>query len=98
MDDFVASFFSGIFEMTLVIIAAAVASVVWCLVVAGFAVGRFGISGVKAAGRIAGARRTRRELAAVLLEYHQACADVRRISDETTRQIRAVAQRGARRP
>jgi hypothetical protein len=92
MSDFVAAIFLGIFELMLVLFAALVGGLLWCLAVAAFAGIRFGAGGVTVARRRFRRRTTERELAMVAVEYQRAVSDIRAIARTTQRRIRGIGR------
>jgi hypothetical protein len=90
MDDFVASFFLGIFEMTRFILLWSVLAILWCVAMALFAVGRLGLSTLRAGHQVITRRTVKHELAFVASEYEAALADIQRIGEATRRQIREL--------
>lgn len=92
MEDLIASICLGIIEMALVLLAALVFGVLWCLWLLLVAGGRFCFAALRVIQGLSARRAARRELAYIALEYQAAMTDIHRISQATRRQIRAVAE------
>jgi hypothetical protein len=94
MTEFVAAFFVAVLEVVLVMIAALVAGVVWCLVVGAAAIFHLGVASARSGRDLLRRRSHEREMILVVVEYQRAAADIRSISQAARREIGRLAGQG----